>query len=286
VTSVDSSPFSIIRSYFSAFFMPRRGYALESGLFASLQNAASLLTFEEFPTPQKKNLIFLANELIKNPFQKILKTMAETKPKPTARRGLVEDIVLYVIVAIVIAITSWFIITTQERIEEKLKGADNTQVFLEAFEKAGAADPSADTATRSYYAYLQAQANLNKKRYDMGSLLVVAGMTRKNMGFLVGMILALLGCVIVVRRIRQMPVEASGNVSGGKVSLITASPGVLLVLMGTAIILATVLRSEEVYVNDFEPVLPASAAEKQAPPANPANDTGLRAPGTPASDQR
>jgi hypothetical protein len=184
-------------------------------------------------------------------------------------RGLFEDIFLYTITAVIIVFTSWFLISTQNEITKNLPKADTEQIFLNAYpnqidqtaEKMendlsnGILSPP-NAINRNYMAYLQAQSNLNKKRYDLGSQLVIANMTRKNIGFLIGTLLALLGCIIVVRRIRNMPLSASGNVSGQSFSLLTASPGVLLVVMGSIMIIATILRSDEVYVHDFDPVSP------------------------------
>lgn len=198
--------------------------------------------------------------------------MPATKPS-TVKRGLIEDIFLYLIFVVVTAFISWFLISTQNEASRKMPtpGPDREQIFLTLLREANSTPPGPKTAVtrneplndvdknklnQNYAAYLQAQANLNQRRYDMGAQLVMADVTRKNIGFLIGTLLSLLGCVIIVRRIRRMPVSASGTVSGQQINLLTSSPGVLLVVVGSIMIIATILKSSDVYVNDFDPTSP------------------------------
>jgi hypothetical protein len=190
----------------------------------------------------------------------------------SVRRALMEDIFLYLIVTIVIFSTSWFLMNTQNEIMGKLLAPNNSTVFVESFKEEReklSGNNSMDVSTGkvpdrsrdhqinvNYLAYLQAQSDLNQNRYNLGAQLIVANMTRKNIGFLIGTLLSLLGCVVIVRRIRNMSVSASGNVSGQQMSLNTASPGILLALLGSIMIIATIVRGDEVRVDDIDPVSP------------------------------
>ena len=182
----------------------------------------------------------------------------------TRYRGLFEDIFLYAILLCVIGFSSWFLYNTQTEFEKNLpkKTTDNNHIYLEALDKeiAPSATPEKDSVVsrfdKNYLAYLQSQANLNKNRYDLGSQILIANTTRKNIGFLIGTLLCLIGCIVIVRRIRNMSIEAEGNAAGQQFKFLTASPGVLLTLFGSAIILATIIRVDKVEVTDYDPLLP------------------------------
>lgn len=169
-------------------------------------------------------------------------------------RGFFEDLFLYLTLILVIAFSSWFLSESHENTQDRLQPKTEANIFLDEIKRIEASDKNA--ADKNYLAYLQAQSNLNKKRYDLASQTLIANLTRKNIGFLIGTILSLIGCIVIVRRIRNMSLEAEGNVSEAKLKFLSASPGVLLVFFGSIIVTATILRTDEINVKDYEPVSP------------------------------
>ena len=165
-------------------------------------------------------------------------------------RGEFEDIFLYSTLAVTICFASWFLYTTQQKFEEKKEENNSKQVFLE-YPATG--NPNSAKYDRDYLAYLQAQANLNKHRYELGEKILIPNATRKNIGFLIGMLLSLIGCIVIVRRIRNMGIMAEGTAAGQQFKLLTASPGVLLAVIGGTIIMTTIITTDKVEVKDYEP---------------------------------
>ena len=93
--------------------------------------------------------------------------------------------------------------------------------------------------------FLRAQVVITAMRYQQGSITTAALSTRKNLGFMVGTIIAIIGCIVVIRGVREiLPIEAKGALKDrAEIALTTSSPGVFIVFMGSIIILATVLTS-------------------------------------------
>lgn len=186
-------------------------------------------------------------------------------------RGLFEDIFLYLILISIIGFSSWFLFSTQQDLKKE-KESEQTekkkaQIFLEALDQEKASQPDLQNSNtsskvtpekfdRDYLAYLQAQANLNEQRYELGHQAYITNSTRKNIGFLIGMLLSLIGCIVIVRRIRNMDISAEGSAVGNQLKFATASPGVMMILLGSIIILTTILRTDKVTVTDNSPLAP------------------------------
>ena len=129
--------------------------------------------------------------------------------------------------------------------------------------------------------FLRSQVVITAMRYQQGSITTAALSTRKNLGFMVGTIIAIIGCIVVIRGVREiLPIEAKGALKDrAEVALTTSSPGVFIVFMGSIIILATVLTSgdrpelkdEPITYTPRQIVSPASSAlgPAGAPPVTP-----------------
>jgi len=178
----------------------------------------------------------------------------------TKNRGIIEDTFLYLTLVVVLTFSSWFLMKTHFDIEKSQPQPTNQQIFIDILNNKSLETDSNKTDSekinKNYLAYLQAQANLNKSRYDLGTQLVSANLMRKNIGFLIGTLLALIGCIVIVRRIRNMSVSAEGSAAGQQIKFLTASPGIVLVMLGSLIILTTIIRQDTVSVQDFEPISP------------------------------
>lgn len=72
---------------------------------------------------------------------------------------------------------------------------------------------------------------------------IYAMIVRNNAGFLVGTLISMVGCMIVLRGVRSR-INGTYN-DGGKTNILfaTNSPGIFIVLLGTAVLLSTIMRS-------------------------------------------
>ena len=111
------------------------------------------------------------------------------------------------------------------------------------------------------------EANVLQRRYHHAGVLLISRIWTRYLGFVTGTILAMVGAAFILGKLQ----EASSNLGaeGGlwKVSLTTASPGLVLAALGTILILATLATSMDLSVNDGPVYLrETSGAAAEAPP--------------------
>jgi len=95
------------------------------------------------------------------------------------------------------------------------------------------------------------EANVLQRRYHHAGVLLISRIWTRYLGFVTGTILAMVGAAFILGKLQ----EASSNLAaegGGlwKVSLTTASPGLVLATLGTALMLATLATNMDLSVND------------------------------------
>jgi hypothetical protein len=111
------------------------------------------------------------------------------------------------------------------------------------------------------------EANALQRRYHHAGVLLISRIWTRYLGFVTGTILAMVGAAFILGKLQ----EASSNLGaeGGlwKVSLTTASPGLVLATLGTLLMLATLATNMELQVNDGPVYLRDQAsAPADAPP--------------------
>ena len=111
------------------------------------------------------------------------------------------------------------------------------------------------------------EANVLQRRYHHAGVLLISRIWTRYLGFVTGTILAMVGAAFILGKLQ----EASSNLGaeGGlwKVSLTTASPGLVLAALGTILILATLATSMDLNVNDGPVYLrETSGPAAEAPP--------------------
>jgi len=113
------------------------------------------------------------------------------------------------------------------------------------------------------------EANALQRRYHHAGVLLISRIWTRYLGFVTGTILAMVGAAFILGKLQ----EASSNLGaeGGlwKVSLTTASPGLVLATLGTVLMLATLATNMDLQVNDGPVYLrdqPGTAASAPPPP--------------------
>jgi hypothetical protein len=160
-----------------------------------------------------------------------------------------EDLVLYLL-SILLIVVFWSIFRDLEAREDELIASISAEVARDW-------GPAAEKDTQGIGAgldddewinmqHMGAQLTLSAMRYQQGSISTAAISTRKNLAFLSGVILAIIGCVIIIRGVRQSQTKFDAKMSDKtQVTLLTASPGIFVVLMGAIIIVAAVVTAGE-----------------------------------------
>jgi hypothetical protein len=118
-------------------------------------------------------------------------------------------------------------------------------------------------------AVLEAQS-LNR-RYSHARVLLTESIWTRFLGFITGMILALIGAGFVLGKLRESGSTLAADTSLWKMSVSTASPGIMLAVLGTMLMLSTILVKHEITVNDGMAYLqPAPVANVASPSTFPA----------------
>lgn len=120
-------------------------------------------------------------------------------------------------------------------------------------------------------AVLEAQA-LNR-RYTHARILLIESIWTRFLGFITGMILALIGAVFVLGKLREPNSTINADTSLWKMSVSTASPGLALAVLGTVLMLSTILVRHEIAVSDgtayLQPPPVTNSGSRALPPALP-----------------
>jgi len=89
-----------------------------------------------------------------------------------------------------------------------------------------------------------------ERRYHQANVLLMSRIWKKYLGFVTGMILALVGAAFILGKLRE-PTSTLGAETGiWKFSLTTASPGLLLALLGTILMITTIVTHKQIEVKD------------------------------------
>lgn len=151
----------------------------------------------------------------------------------------------------------------------------------ELFRVMGAADePVKDTAILSenkedgmdyikWRSLILIERETISRRYNTTYTVLFAQVLTKYFGFLTGMILAIVGAVFVLGKLQEEMSDVSGEGAGVTVSFKSASPGIILAVLGTALLITTMVVPGNVWVTDENIYLngkpPAAEAEKNDP---------------------
>jgi hypothetical protein len=111
------------------------------------------------------------------------------------------------------------------------------------------------------------EANAMESRYHQANMILMTRVYIVFLGFTTGMVLAMVGATFIVAKLRETEAKVEGGAANWKISLTTASPGLVLALFGTVLMLATIWARTEISVRDksvylgesFDMLQPSSA---------------------------
>lgn len=110
------------------------------------------------------------------------------------------------------------------------------------------------TDENSFQAHWQAlvilEGNALEKRYHQANVLLMSRVWIRYLGFLTGMILALIGATFVLGKLREPESSAAAEGSLWKFSMTTASPGLMLALLGTILMITAMATNPAIKVNE------------------------------------
>ena len=206
---------------------------------------------------------------------------------------------LPLMVSILVGLTAFFFIASfvqlyylQNRIEHApqldLRSAINSFDDFEKDVKSGAVKDKAVFDNRFEYARWKMlslfEANALERRYHQAGVLLISRIWTRYLGFVTGTILAMVGAAFILGKLRESSSSLGTESALWKVSITSASPGLILAALGTALMLATLATNLDMQLTDGPVYLPLPyAAQTDAPPpalapettAKPSSDTDI-----------
>lgn len=114
-------------------------------------------------------------------------------------------------------------------------------------------------------AVLLEQHTINR-RYHQANVAMLVRASVKYLGFLTGMLMSLVGAVFVLGRLTEASSQLAAEGLFGKLTIATVSPGLILAVLGTILMLTTVLVNPPTDVTDGNVYLQPPAADASRGP--------------------
>ena len=103
-----------------------------------------------------------------------------------------------------------------------------------------------------WYSLVKMEDHAINRRYKQGGVLLMSRIYIKYLGFFTGMILAIVGSVFIISRLREDVSELEGSIQEkSKFKLVSSSPGIIFGVLGTTLMMATILKHSEINVKDM-----------------------------------
>jgi hypothetical protein len=114
--------------------------------------------------------------------------------------------------------------------------------------------PGKDTALspdkQTERSLLLLEADALDKRYRQASALLMSRIWTKHLAFITGEIMALLGAVFILGKLKESPSKIGGSSEGWRVDIASASPGIVLACLGTVLLIVAVTSQAQISVTD------------------------------------
>jgi hypothetical protein len=115
-------------------------------------------------------------------------------------------------------------------------------------------------------------AALLERRYHQANVFLMGRLWTSYLGFVTGMILALVGAVFILGKLREEPTEAAAKAALGEGTLRTSSPGIVLAALGVVLMITTIVTNHPIQTADA-PVYVGATSTKPAIGGAPRQDS-------------
>jgi hypothetical protein len=100
------------------------------------------------------------------------------------------------------------------------------------------------------HSLLLLEADVLDKRYHQAGGLLMSRIWSRQLAFVTGMVMAFVGAVFILGKLSEESSQISGGANGWKVAISSASPGIILSLFGTVVIVASLFVKATLDVSD------------------------------------
>ncbi len=94
------------------------------------------------------------------------------------------------------------------------------------------------------------EAHAIQQRYHQANVILMARIWTTYLGFVTGMILAVVGAAFILGKLREQTSEITGKMENWQVSIASTSPGLIMVVLGTILMLMTITTHHQIDVKD------------------------------------
>jgi hypothetical protein len=94
------------------------------------------------------------------------------------------------------------------------------------------------------------EGNALERRYHHANMALMFGVWTRYLGFVTGMIFAMVGAAFILGKLREPNIRLDAGTSIWKFSVVTASPGLILALLGTSLMITTMVYRADIQVKD------------------------------------
>jgi len=126
-------------------------------------------------------------------------------------------------------------------------------------------------AIARFRALAELELQAMERRYNNANTLLLARLWNNYLGFVTGMILSLVGAAFILGKLRESETQIGIQSAAAEVTLKSASPGVIMAVLGVALMAITIfvhhqieVTDRPVYLHEYSP--PAASGEQPAPP--------------------
>lgn len=196
-------------------------------------------------------------------------------PGPTAADAAWQQRLLPFMIRMLVVLTALFFVASsvqvylvqkhmQEAHEPDLKTA------LGLLEVSAQSTPQDRLNTVRWGTIALLESHALQSRYHQVSIAMMSRLYIIFLGFVTGMVLSLVGATFILGKLREAQSHVQAGTPAWSVSLTTASPGLLLAMFGTVLMVVTVLARVDFEVRDtslyIQPAAFGQAASIEAPP--------------------
>ena len=174
--------------------------------------------------------------------------MSETSVSSWQRRLIPVMVGMVVAAAIFFALIS---VREFERLQVLLEPPKAAaERILDDFDKMGAASFQQKMAVSDRKVSFVLEQQSIDRRYQQAHALILGRLWTRFMAFTTGTLMALIGAAFILGKMRESASQLQGGGQGLTVSLTSTSPGIVLSVLGTILIVAALFASGEVHTTD------------------------------------
>jgi hypothetical protein len=129
--------------------------------------------------------------------------------------------------------------------EQLLQGASGSAKFKAALGGAPETLPAAAIATLTAL-----ERSAMQRRYHQANVLLMSRVWTSYLGFVTGMVLAMVGAIFILGRLEIAASTATVEVAAGKLNLGSSSPGLFMAGFGTLLMIVTIVTHHQISVED------------------------------------